>query len=1513
MARLAAAFALLALIAPAACGGDSAAAADAAAQDAPSDGMDAMDVGDLGGDGGLDVPSEDTSTVDAWPDVWPDASGDTSEDVADPGPGDAVEPDTADADAGDVGADAASVCGDGVQEGDEACDDGAANSDTAKDACRTSCELPRCGDGVQDSGEACDDGNDDNLDGCTSACEPGAAVPAPAPGEVVVAELMANPAVANDPVGEWMELVNTAAGERNLTGCVVRDEGTDHFVIGDAADPVVVAAGGRVVLAADGDPAANGGVDVDFVYGAGMLLDNFTDEVIVECAGLEVDRVAYAAPTWEVPSGASLKLDPSALDAAANDAVESWCPGETPYGPGDGPHDLGTPGEANPACPPPDTTVDLCAVGGASAATGFAGYPVALEVYVTEAWITDLTDGVDVPAVGSPLLVEVGVGPDGTDPAAADAGWEWSPAGAVAGWHNGAGVGAYQGEVTAAAAGDFDAAARASRDSGATWTLCDHGAGSADGYAPADATQLTVSPDPCAGALCQDPPPAGCADDQLTVLTPPSQGSCVPTAPGEYRCDYPPVETSCAPQGLLCDAGACAGAVPPPPAGGLMVAEVMPSPSAPDYLGEWFELANTSGGPVDLGGCVLSDGAADSVPLEGPLVMAPGARLVLGRSGNAAVNGGLAPDVALGDGFVLDKADRLTVTCGGVVAADLQWTVLWPFSGGTAMQLSPYADPALAGELGSWCAAPAPFGVGDLGSPGQPNPPCPGDVVPVTACRVAEQATFAGAAGVTTELHATVTVAGVTDATGGQDAGSGIQVRVGYALDTPTLGADADLFAWHPAAPTAGWVDDDEPGADGYHVRLRAPAAGDWRVAARASADGGHTWTLCDGTPDDGVFTPSEAPLWQVAASACDPDPCGAAPATDCDGDWVVTPKGLAACSVDADAGGVAVCAWAFDPVEDCAASLATCQAGACVGGPVVPAHGDVIFSELAVTPAAGPLAEWVELTNTTDQPLDLTGCTFTSAGSAPLMAPDGGPLYMGPGAVWLVARTGDAGGAAALSGAHATYAGVALPNDGGTATLSCGGAEVDAVAWGSSAGIEAPVHGTLSLSGSWQAAGVSEGVERWCMGAVVDATDTPPGTPGAMNPLCPALDTVVDDCAFVGFRAPDAVPGTSPSLSAAVTAGEEAHALGRLLEAWVSDATSGTDAAPGVSLEVGWGPPGTAPDAAWTWVAAAPDASWDDAAEPGWQHWDQWATGGATGGATADAALTWHDVGSWDVAARVTVDGGATWTLCDGDGAANGYDPAQAGHVDVAAGPCEPSPCQDAPATACDAAGALTISLAPGGCALDDQGAPVCSYDTVSFDCADFGGCEEGDATCASLTTPAAAGELVVSEVMPDSADGGVDDGEWVELTNTTDHGLDTRGCELLVDDQVVGVVAGEVPVAVAAGAALVVGPGEGAAGQDGGVGPLLAASWGGAPHLGDLSGSFAVRCGGVELDRAVWAPGWPFAPGQAMSLSAASVDAVAADPAANDVPDVWCPAQGAYGDGSNKGTPGAPNPACP
>lgn len=65
------------------------------------------------------------------------------------------------------------VCGNGIVEHGEECDDGFKNSNKNNNACRTNCMLPWCGDGVYDykHGEECDDGANEAIDdGCTPDC-----------------------------------------------------------------------------------------------------------------------------------------------------------------------------------------------------------------------------------------------------------------------------------------------------------------------------------------------------------------------------------------------------------------------------------------------------------------------------------------------------------------------------------------------------------------------------------------------------------------------------------------------------------------------------------------------------------------------------------------------------------------------------------------------------------------------------------------------------------------------------------------------------------------------------------------------------------------------------------------------------------------------------------------------------------------------------------------------------------------------------------------------------------------------------------------------------------------------------------------------------------------------------------------------------------------------------------------------------------------------------------------------
>jgi cysteine-rich repeat protein len=96
-------------------------------------------------------------------------------------------------------------CGDGVTDANEECDDGDANSDTGPDACRTTCLPPTCGDGAVDTGEECDDGLD-NSDTETDACRANCTVASCGDGVVDTREKCDDGNTEpGDGCGEWCE------------------------------------------------------------------------------------------------------------------------------------------------------------------------------------------------------------------------------------------------------------------------------------------------------------------------------------------------------------------------------------------------------------------------------------------------------------------------------------------------------------------------------------------------------------------------------------------------------------------------------------------------------------------------------------------------------------------------------------------------------------------------------------------------------------------------------------------------------------------------------------------------------------------------------------------------------------------------------------------------------------------------------------------------------------------------------------------------------------------------------------------------------------------------------------------------------------------------------------------------------------------------------------------------------------------------------------------------------------
>lgn len=164
-------------------------------------------------------------------------------------------------------------------------------------------------------------------------------VRAPAPGDVVISEIHANPS-GPEPATEWFELTSLADAPLGLEALVV-GSGTAEGALAQAA---VLMPGERVVLCKS---AAEGPSDC-VEYGGNVRLNNTgADDVYVRLGEVLLDRVAYDTRAgWPVfHNGASLELSEGRLDPISNDDPSSWCRASAPWS-----TELATPG-APGGCP----------------------------------------------------------------------------------------------------------------------------------------------------------------------------------------------------------------------------------------------------------------------------------------------------------------------------------------------------------------------------------------------------------------------------------------------------------------------------------------------------------------------------------------------------------------------------------------------------------------------------------------------------------------------------------------------------------------------------------------------------------------------------------------------------------------------------------------------------------------------------------------------------------------------------------------------------------------------------------------------------------------------------------------------------------------------------------------------------------------------------------------------------------------------------------------------------------
>lgn len=163
------------------------------------------------------------------------------------------------------------------------------------------------------------------------------------PGDIIITEILHDPAVVSDLVGEWFEVFNTTNTAIDIEGWILSDLGNNSHTIVSSGGVTVVPANGYLVLGRSTDMTVNGNAPVDYAWTV-YTLSNTDDEIIITCGTTEIDRVEYTGTSpWPDPTGSSMELSTTAYNSIDNDLGSNWGVATSPFGDGDN----GTPGAIN--------------------------------------------------------------------------------------------------------------------------------------------------------------------------------------------------------------------------------------------------------------------------------------------------------------------------------------------------------------------------------------------------------------------------------------------------------------------------------------------------------------------------------------------------------------------------------------------------------------------------------------------------------------------------------------------------------------------------------------------------------------------------------------------------------------------------------------------------------------------------------------------------------------------------------------------------------------------------------------------------------------------------------------------------------------------------------------------------------------------------------------------------------------------------------------------------------------
>ncbi len=171
---------------------------------------------------------------------------------------------------------------------------------------------------------------------------------------------------------------------------------------------------------------------------------------------------------------------------------------------------------------------------------------------------------------------------------------------------------------------------------------------------------------------------------------------------------------------------ACVGGVVCGNYGDIIITEIMQNPSAvTDANGEWFEVYNTTGSPINMQGWIIKDeaSAGEEFVISALTVPANG-YAVFGVNADMGTNGGVSVDYEYSDVSLGNGADGLIIECNSTVIDQVIWDggTDFPDPNGASMELSLTTYDADDNDLGAnWGEGTSTYGAGDTGTPGSDN------------------------------------------------------------------------------------------------------------------------------------------------------------------------------------------------------------------------------------------------------------------------------------------------------------------------------------------------------------------------------------------------------------------------------------------------------------------------------------------------------------------------------------------------------------------------------------------------------------------------------------------------------------------------------------------------------------------------------------------------------------------------------------------------------------------------